>query len=123
MYDRVNKQAKFLFYNRDDLSTYTLASMEPVVFNARDGLKKEGYLTKPVDLKGPAPLVLLVHGDHGCVMNGDMIHKHNGLLFVAMSACSQLSWFSGYGNAFSNAGNKEWGRKMHHDLVDAVDWQ
>jgi dipeptidyl aminopeptidase/acylaminoacyl peptidase len=29
---------------------------------------------------------------------------------------------TGYGKVFQNAGNKEWGRKMHDDLVDAVEW-
>jgi len=29
---------------------------------------------------------------------------------------------SGFGKAFLNAGDGEWGRKMHDDLLDAVDW-
>jgi len=29
---------------------------------------------------------------------------------------------TGFGKAFTNAGDKEWGRKMHDDLIDAVDW-
>jgi dipeptidyl aminopeptidase/acylaminoacyl peptidase len=29
---------------------------------------------------------------------------------------------TGFGKAFVNAGNKEWGKKMHDDLLDAVDW-
>src|SRR5581483_569883 len=29
---------------------------------------------------------------------------------------------TGFGKAFVNAGDLEWGRKMHHDLIDAVDW-
>mgnify|MGYP000520704485 CR=1 FL=1 len=29
---------------------------------------------------------------------------------------------TGYGKKYLNAGNKEWGRKMHNDLVDAVNW-
>ena len=29
---------------------------------------------------------------------------------------------TGFGKAFINAGNREWGRKMHDDLLDAVDW-
>jgi dipeptidyl aminopeptidase/acylaminoacyl peptidase len=29
---------------------------------------------------------------------------------------------TGYGKAFLNAGDKEWGRNMHNDLVDAVYW-
>jgi dipeptidyl aminopeptidase/acylaminoacyl peptidase len=29
---------------------------------------------------------------------------------------------TGYGKQFLNAGNKEWGGRMHDDLVDAVQW-
>jgi len=29
---------------------------------------------------------------------------------------------TGFGKNFLNAGNKEWGLKMHDDLIDAVDW-
>jgi dipeptidyl aminopeptidase/acylaminoacyl peptidase len=29
---------------------------------------------------------------------------------------------TGFGKAFVNAGNLEWGAKMHDDLIDAVDW-
>ncbi len=28
----------------------------------------------------------------------------------------------GFGKEFVNAGEKEWGGKMHDDLIDAVDW-
>jgi len=28
----------------------------------------------------------------------------------------------GLGKNFTNAGNMEWGRKMHDDLIDAVNW-
>jgi len=29
---------------------------------------------------------------------------------------------TGFGKTFLNAGNMEWGKKMHDDLIDAVDW-
>src|SRR6185436_20472492 len=29
---------------------------------------------------------------------------------------------TGFGKAFLNAGNREWSRKMHEDLIDAVNW-
>ena len=29
---------------------------------------------------------------------------------------------TGYGKKFLNAGNKQWGKTMHDDLIDAVDW-
>ena len=29
---------------------------------------------------------------------------------------------TGFGKKFANAGEKEWGRKMHDDILDAADW-
>jgi len=29
---------------------------------------------------------------------------------------------TGFGKSFLNAGNREWSKKMHDDLIDAVDW-
>ena len=39
-------------------------------------------------------------------------------------ACLQVNYrgSTGYGKKFLNAGNKEWGARMHDDLVDAVGW-
>jgi dipeptidyl aminopeptidase/acylaminoacyl peptidase len=39
-------------------------------------------------------------------------------------ACLQVNFrgSTGYGKRFLNAGNREWGAKMHDDLVDAVGW-
>jgi dipeptidyl aminopeptidase/acylaminoacyl peptidase len=38
--------------------------------------------------------------------------------------CIQVNFrgSTGYGKDFVNAGDKEWGAKMHTDLLDAVDW-
>ena len=37
--------------------------------------------------------------------------------------CVQVNFrgSSGYGKEFLNAGNREWGAKMHDDLLDAID--
>ena len=37
--------------------------------------------------------------------------------------CVQVNYrgSSGYGKAFLNAGDREWGRRMHEDLIDAVE--
>jgi dipeptidyl aminopeptidase/acylaminoacyl peptidase len=38
--------------------------------------------------------------------------------------CLQINFrgSTGYGKDYLNAGNKEWGGKMHHDLIDGVNW-
>ncbi|MBN1826146.1 MAG: S9 family peptidase [Candidatus Eisenbacteria bacterium] len=124
MLDRKTKQTKFLFDHKPDLNDYTLAKMEPIEFTSRDGLTIHGYATFPPG-KGRRnlPMVLNVHGGpwhrDGWGYNPEAQWIANrGYL------CLQVNFrgSTGYGKEFLNAGDKEWGGKMHDDLVDAVNW-
>ena len=124
LYDRRTKKAEFLFYTMPQLKRYTLAAMEPVSFLSRDGLMLHGYLTYPAaKQKKLLPLVVNVHG-------GPWVRDTWGYnprcqwLANRGYACLQVNYrgSSGYGKKFLNAGNKEWGGKMHDDLIDAVNW-
>jgi dipeptidyl aminopeptidase/acylaminoacyl peptidase len=123
-FDRTRRTASFLFHTRPDLARYDLASMEPIVFDSRDRLTIHGYLTTPPGVRGePLPMVLNVHGGpwHRDVWGYDpeaQWFANRGY------ACLQVNFrgSTGYGKAFLNAGNREWGGKMHDDLVDAVRW-
>jgi dipeptidyl aminopeptidase/acylaminoacyl peptidase len=124
LFDRQTKHSTFLFTNRPPLEHFRLSTMDPVSFPARDGLTLEGYLTLPPG-KEPLqlPLVLTVHG-------GPWARDTWGLNAEAQwlanrgYACLQVNYrgSTGYGKDFLNAGNKEWGAKMHTDLIDAVEW-
>ncbi|MBI4421637.1 MAG: S9 family peptidase [Gemmatimonadetes bacterium] len=122
--DRDSRAATFLFYNRPALTRYTLAPMEPISFTARDGLTVHGYLTVPrgVEPRG-LPTVLNVHGGpwHRDVWGYD---PEAQWLANRGYACLQFNFrgSTGYGKRFLNAGNREWGGKMHDDLVDGVRW-
>jgi len=123
-YDRASRTARFLFYTRPDLARYTLAPMEPVSFKTRDGLTIHGYLTLPVEASAEQlPLVLDVHGGpwHRDVWGYD---PEAQWLANRGYASLQVNFrgSTGYGKVFLNAGNREWGGKMHDDLVDAVRW-
>ena len=124
LYDCRTKQTRFLFYVRPDLANYQLAKMEPIQFLSRDGLVIEGYLTRPPNVDPrDLPTVLLVHGGpwHRDVWGYD---PEAQWLANRGYACLQVNFrgSTGYGKAFVNAGNREWGAKMHDDLVDAVQW-
>lgn len=123
-YDRDTKAATFLFHSRPELAEYQLAHMEPVSFQARDGLTVEGYLTLPAGVKAEnLPLVLNVHG--GPWARDVWGYDPESQWFANRGyACLQVNYrgSTGYGKEFLNAGNREWGGKMHHDLVDAVQW-
>ncbi len=124
MYDRTAGHGAFLFTTRPALERYTLAAMEPISFAARDGLAIHGYLTYPPGLPPEKlPLVLNVHGGP---WHRDVWGYHPEAQWLANRgyACLQVNFrgSTGYGKRFLNAGDREWGGKMHHDLVDAVRW-
>jgi len=123
-WDRKAQSARFLFHTRPVLAKYTLAPMEPVSFQSRDGLTVHGYLTVPAGVERKNfPLVLNVHGGpwHRDVWGYD---PEAQWLANRGYACLQVNFrgSTGYGKKFLNAGNREWGGKMHDDLVDAVQW-
>jgi dipeptidyl aminopeptidase/acylaminoacyl peptidase len=123
-YDRNNKKGTFLFHNRADLVEYSLATMKPISFTARDGLTVHGYLHLPKGSNGKdLPTVLNVHG--GPWHRDTWGYEPEGQWLANRGyAVLQVNFrgSTGYGKEFLNAGNREWGGKMHNDLVDAVQW-
>jgi dipeptidyl aminopeptidase/acylaminoacyl peptidase len=123
-YDRASRRGRLLFATRPELSRYTLAEMRPVAFTARDGLRVEGYLTLPPGVPPrDLPLVLDVHG--GPWHRDEWGYDPEAQWLANRGyACLQVNFrgSTGYGKDFLNAGNREWGGKMHDDLVDAVQW-
>jgi dipeptidyl aminopeptidase/acylaminoacyl peptidase len=123
-YDREAKKGTFLFHHRPVLNDYKLASMEPVSFTSRDNLTVHGYITYPPG-KGRTnlPMVLNVHG--GPWYRDRWGYAPEAQWFANRGyVCLQVNFrgSSGYGKKFINAGDREWGGKMHNDLVDAVNW-
>src|SRR5574341_159588 len=122
-YDRTLRHGTFLFTTRPALERHALAAMEPISFTARDGLTIHGYLTRPPGQRERLPLVLDIHGGpwHRDVWGYD---PETQWLANRGYACLQVNFrgSTGYGKRFVNAGDREWGGKMHYDLVDAVHW-
>jgi dipeptidyl aminopeptidase/acylaminoacyl peptidase len=121
-YDRATKTGRLLFSARPALAGYELAPMEPFSFPARDGLVIHGYATFPPGLgRTGLPAVLDVHG-------GPQVRDTWGYNPEAQwlanrgYLCIQVNYrgSTGYGKSFVAAGDREWGGKMHDDLVDAV---
>ena len=123
-YSRESKTAAFLFSSQPALEHYTLAPMLPVAFPARDGLTLPGYLTLPVgaDPKN-LPLVLFVHGGPWA-RDGWGYSATVQMLANRGYAVLQINFrgSAGYGKAHLNAGDREWGAKMHTDLLDGKQW-
>ncbi|MGI9428742.1 MAG: S9 family peptidase [Bythopirellula sp.] len=131
LYDRKNKQCKFLFSSRDDLEQYQLAKMHTPVINSRDNLNLVSYLTLPVesDPDGdgrpaePLPMVLDVHGGPWARDDWGYNSSHQWLANRGYAVLSvNYRGSTGFGKNFTNAANGEWAGKMHDDLIDAVEW-
>lgn len=122
--DKADKKTEVLFTTQPELEKYKLAAMQPVSFKARDGLTVHGYLTLPVGVAHKdLPTALLVHGGPWA---RDVWGYHPQAQWLANRgyAVMQVNFrgSTGYGKKFLNAGNREWGAKMHDDLLDAVNW-
>ena len=124
LYDRASKSGGLLFEARPALSSYTLAAMEPFSFTARDGLEIHGYVTFPPGQgRSSLPAVLDVHG--GPQVRDSWGYNPEAQWFANRGyLCVQVNYrgSTGYGKAFVAAGDREWGGKMHDDLIDAVSY-
>ena len=124
LYSRSARKASFLFSEDPKLENVALAPKRPVQFKALDGLTLYGYLTLPVGVPArDLPLVVLVHG-------GPWTRDGWGLDFPVQClsnrgyAVLQVNFrgSTGYGKAYQNAGDLEWGGKVIQDLIDGKNW-
>lgn len=124
VYDRSTKDARYLFPHRAELVGKPLAPMEAMSFTARDGLQISGYVTFPVGVEHrDLPLVVDVHGGPW-VRDAWGFDPEAQWLANRGYVCLQVNYraSTGYGKAFMNAGDKQWGRAMQDDLTDAVEY-
>ncbi len=94
-----------------------------VEYAARDGLKMRGYLTLPAKVEGapPPPLVVMPHGGPAV---RDYLLFDDQVQFLASRGYAvfqpNFRGSSGFGKAFEEAGNRQWGRAMQTDIDDGV---
>ncbi len=126
LYERDEGTVTELFTTRPDLKSYRLAPMEAHAIPARDGLELVSYLTLPSGepaAPAPWPMVLLVHGGPWARDGYGYRAQHQWLANRGYAVLSvNFRGSVGFGKAFVNAGDLQWGRKMHDDLLDAVEW-
>jgi len=123
-FDRASKKADFLFTNNPALENAKLATMKPISFKAKDGMTIHAYLTVPEGIPAKnLPLILNVHG--GPWARDTWGYRAEAQWMANRGyAVLQVNFrgSTGYGKAYLNAGDKEWGLKMHQDLLDAKGW-
>ncbi len=122
-YDRATKKKKFLGSSRWAADLKNLAKTRPVSIISRDGMKLKGFLTRPEGGSIPLPMVLLVHGgpwarDYWQADREVQFLVNRGYVVLQVNYRGS----TGYGRAYKEAARNEFGRKMHDDLIDAVNW-
>jgi len=131
LYDRDAGKLRFLFVDRDALDGQPLTAMHSRVVPAGDGLPLVCYLSLPPDSDpdgdgvpdAALPMILWVHGGPWGrdAWGFDPFHQwlaNRGYAVLSIN----FRGSTGFGKAFLNAADREWGGKMHQDLIDAVNW-
>ena len=123
-WDRVAKKGTFLFTNRPKLEGLKLAEMKPVVIKTRDNMNMNAYVTLPAGV--PAKNLPMVLFPHGGPWARDVWGYNGSAQWLANRGYVVLQpnfrGSTGYGKKFLHAGDRQWGLKMHDDLIDAANW-
>jgi dipeptidyl aminopeptidase/acylaminoacyl peptidase len=133
LYDRNAGSITKLFDQRPALANAPLVPMQALEIKSRDGLTLVSYLSLPPgsDENGDGrpdygllkPLVVNVHGGPWARDAYGFRSEHQWLANRGYAVLSvNFRGSTGLGKGFTNAGNQQWGRKMHDDLLDAVKW-
>jgi dipeptidyl aminopeptidase/acylaminoacyl peptidase len=135
LYERKGKRLTKLFTARPELEGAPLVAMHPQEIKSRDGLTLVSYLSLPKGIDAsadggasaraarPVPMVLLVHGGPWGRDGYGYNSYHQWLANRGYAVLSvNFRGSTGFGKGFISKGDLEWGRKMHDDLLDAVDW-
>ncbi|MBO9669265.1 MAG: S9 family peptidase [Sphingobium sp.] len=100
------------------------APVKPIHYKARDGLEIEALLTVPAGKEAKnLPLIIMPHGGPATrdLEEWDWIAQ-----FLADRGYAVIQpnyrGSTGYGSAFEEKGQGQWGLAMQDDLNDAVDW-
>lgn len=128
LWNRDTRTLQDLYTARPALESAQLPLTSPHVIRSRDGLDLVSYLTLPANTPTtgrmrPMPMVLMVHG--GPWARDSMAYNPYAAWlsdrgYAVLSVNFRGS--TGFGKRFVNAGDREWGGRMHDDLIDAVDW-
>lgn len=132
LYNHSTKTAKYLFSNKHALESLPLVPLYPLEIQARDGLTLTAYMALPKNAadpkrkdrpRKPMPMVLIVHGGPeardtwGYSAMAQWL-ANRGYVFLTVNYRGS----SGFGKSFIAAGDGEFAKKMHTDLIDAVHW-
>jgi dipeptidyl aminopeptidase/acylaminoacyl peptidase len=109
------------------LAQLDLPKMESFWFTVKDGTKLQGFLIRPpgFDAAKKYPVKFLIHGGPQGAWGDDWSYRWNAELFAANGYVVVMinpRGSTGYGQAFVDAVNGDWGGKPFTDLMEGLDF-
>jgi dipeptidyl aminopeptidase/acylaminoacyl peptidase len=123
LFDTQKLAAEFFQPARHWIVPDRMRHKESVSIQASDGMKLQGYVTRPQGT-GPFPMVVLPHGGPHGVRDEWFFDSEVQLLANRGYAVLQVNFrgSDGFGMDFRSAGYGEWGARMQDDITDATHW-
>jgi dipeptidyl aminopeptidase/acylaminoacyl peptidase len=125
LFDRTKKKLEELAVVKPGIDPDQMAAMQPVSFNARDGLLLRGYLTLPKGREAKnLPLIIHPHGGPYGIRDDWVFNPEVQFYANRGFAVLQIDYrgSGGYGAKFERAGYHKFGLEMQDDLSDGVKW-
>ena len=102
-----------------------MAPMQPISYEARDGLTITGYLTLPVGMAAQnLPVIVMPHG--GPWLRDYWGDHFNTVQFLANRGYAvfmpNFRGSTGFGRSFLEAGYGQWGLAKQDDITDGIKW-
>ncbi len=124
LFDRRTKEFALFGDTYPGIAQDMISNRKPVTYKATDGTDIPGYLVLPVGVEGRnLPFIIMPHGgpfsrDDGTfdVMAQFLANRGYGVLQPNFRGST------GYGAAFNEAGEHQWGGLMQDDVTDAANW-
>jgi dienelactone hydrolase len=124
LFNSQTSELTLLAPSRKWIQAQQMAARDMDHFPARDGMDIPVHITRPLEQKGPAPMVVLVHG--GPYVRGGEWGWHSDSQFLASRGYvviePEFRGSTGFGRKLFQAGWKQWGLKMQDDIADATLW-
>jgi len=125
LYDRDTAKARFLMKSRAWIDAERMASVSPISFTSRDGMKIYGYLTVPHGSNGKnLPLIVNVHGGPMGPRDNWGFQFENQMFANRGYAVLQVNYrgSGGFGKAFEEMAYGQWAQGIMNDLIDGTRW-
>ncbi|HKV92514.1 MAG TPA: S9 family peptidase [Candidatus Angelobacter sp.] len=126
--DLSGKKADQLSHLNDQLlANIAMEPVEPFWFTGAGGTKVQGFLLKPPDFDKTKkyPVKFLIHGGPQGQWGDEWSYRWNAELFAAdgyVVIMVNPRGSTGYGQAFIDGVNKDWGGAPYVDLMDGLDY-